>query len=66
MTKSEPGGGGGGGGGGARHISPAEWISDYFSPVVSVLSSPDAEAVCARDMPLFFKIPFQVLNDVGI
>ena len=41
MTKSEPNGGGGGGvvrGGGGRHISPAEWISDYFSPVVSVLS----------------------------
>ena len=38
MTKSEPNGGGVVRGGGGRHISPAEWISDYFSPVVSVLS----------------------------
>ena len=49
MTKSEPGGGVPVNRGPGRHISPAEWIADYFSPVVSVLSSPDAEAVCAKN-----------------
>ena len=28
-----------------RRITPHEWIQDYFSPVVSVLSSPEAESL---------------------
>ena len=32
-----------------RHIPPHEWIADYFGPVITVLASTDAEAVCAKN-----------------
>ena len=32
-----------------RRITPHEWIQDYFSPVVGVLSSPEAEALCRKN-----------------
>jgi hypothetical protein len=31
-----------------RRISPHEWIQDYFSPLVSVLASPDVQSLCVK------------------
>ena len=33
----------------SRRISASEWIQDHFSPVVGVLSSTDAEALCRKN-----------------
>ncbi len=53
----------------SRQISAQEWIQDYFCPAVSVLGSPDAEAVCAKNnlSPAELLQPFSKLpSDVTV
>ena len=33
----------------SRHITPHEWIGDYFSPAVTVMACPEVEALCAKN-----------------
>lgn len=50
-------------------ITPRDWISDYFSPLVTVLASPDAEAVVGKNnlTPVELLQPFsKLLSDLTI
>ena len=31
-----------------RHISPHEWIEDYFCPIVTIVTSQDAENISIK------------------
>eukprot|EP00095_Tigriopus_kingsejongensis_P009758 maker-scaffold422_size175911-snap-gene-0.34 protein:Tk09758 transcript:maker-scaffold422_size175911-snap-gene-0.34-mRNA-1 annotation:"trafficking protein particle complex subunit 8" len=53
----------------SRGWSPQGWIQDYFSPVVSVLASPECEALVARNNLTLTELlqPFgQLLSDVTL
>ena len=52
-----------------RVITPRDWISDYFSPLVTVLSSQDAEAVVGKNnlSPVELLQPFsKLLSDLTL
>ena len=52
-----------------RVTTPRDWISDYFSPLVTVLASPDAESVVGKNnlSPVELLQPFsKLLSDLTI
>lgn len=53
----------------SRTISPHEWIPDYFSPVISVLSSPDCDRIVGKNNLTLTELlqPFtKLLTDVTL
>ena len=49
----------------SRRIGASEWMQDYFSPVVGVLASEDAEALCRKNNLSLVEIlqPFTRVNE---